>query len=89
MEVKQTAMQELRSDLLLTIDTSHKALEEINDSKIRESCQTVVKKTIDAILSRIDSELLKMEQIQKETEYVRGFQDGKQYYIEEYGNKRN
>ena len=61
MEVEQTAMQELRSDLLSTIDTSHKALEEINDLKIRESCQTVVKKTIDAILNRIDSELLKME----------------------------
>jgi hypothetical protein len=29
-----------------------------------------------------------MEQLQKETEYRRGFQDGKQYYKEEYGNKR-
>jgi hypothetical protein len=30
----------------------------------------------------------KMEQLQKETEYIRGFQDGKQYYKDEYGNKR-
>jgi hypothetical protein len=29
-----------------------------------------------------------MEQLQKETEYRRGFQDGKQYYKEEYGNKK-
>jgi hypothetical protein len=31
---------------------------------------------------------LTMEKIEKETEYRRGFQDGKQYYKEEYGNKR-
>jgi hypothetical protein len=29
-----------------------------------------------------------MEQLQKETEYRRGFQDGKQYYKEEYGGKK-
>jgi len=29
-----------------------------------------------------------MEQLQKETEYRRGFQDGKQYYKEEYGSKK-
>jgi hypothetical protein len=29
-----------------------------------------------------------MEKVEKETEYRRGFQDGKQYYKEEYGNKR-
>ena len=31
---------------------------------------------------------LTMEKIEKETEYRRGLQDGKQYYKEEYGNKR-
>ena len=34
------------------------------------------------------TEAKEMEQLQKETEYRRGFQDGKQYYKEEYGNKR-
>jgi hypothetical protein len=29
-----------------------------------------------------------MEQLQKETEYRIGFQDGKQYYKEEYGSKK-
>jgi hypothetical protein len=31
---------------------------------------------------------LAMEKVEKETDYRRGFQDGKQYYKEEYGNKR-
>ncbi len=60
----ETAMQELRSDLVAAIHTGNKALEEINDLQTREACQAVVKITIDNILNRIDTELLEMEKEQ-------------------------
>jgi len=62
--MKQTAMQELKSDLLLAIHTCHESLKEIKDLRTREACQSVVKITIDNILNRIDNELLEMEKEQ-------------------------
>jgi len=60
----KTAMQELREDLIISIGTCNKALEEIKDLRTREACQAVVKITIDNILNRIDAELLEMEKEQ-------------------------
>jgi molecular chaperone GrpE (heat shock protein) len=57
----KTAMQELKSDLLTTIDTCNEALEEIKDLQTRKACQAVVNLTIDNVLNRIDTELLEME----------------------------
>jgi hypothetical protein len=42
----------------------------------------------DAKLHLLVETSLAMEKVNKETEYRRGFQDGKYYYKEEYGNKR-
>jgi len=68
----KTAMQDLREDLIISIGTCNKALEEIKDLLIREACQAVVKITIDNILNRIDTELLEMEKEQIENAYLRG-----------------
>lgn len=62
--MKQTAMQDLREDLVETIETSLNALKEINNEEIRLSCQDVVKRTLNAIIKRIDEELLEMEKEQ-------------------------
>ncbi len=71
----ETAMQELKSDLLTAIDTCNEALEEINDLQTREACQMVVTITIENILNRIDNELLYLEKEQmiefaKYTEFI-------------------
>jgi hypothetical protein len=60
----KTAMQELKSDLLIAVSTCNEALEEIKDLRTREACQAVVNLTIDNILNRIDTELLEMEKEQ-------------------------
>lgn len=57
-------MQDLREDLAETIETSLNALKEINNEEIRLSCQDVVKRTLNAIIKRIDEELLEMEKQQ-------------------------
>ena len=60
----KTAMQELRDDLVLTLETGNEALNEIKDKSIRESCQRVVQLTLESIIKRIDEELLEMEKEQ-------------------------
>jgi hypothetical protein len=65
----KTAMQDLREDLIISIGTCNKALEEIKDLRTREACQAVVNLTIDNILNRIDTELLEKEKIQIENAY--------------------
>lgn len=60
----KTALQELKSDLLLAIHTCYESLKEIKDLKTREACQEVVLMTINNILNRIDNELLEMEKEQ-------------------------
>jgi len=66
MSNKQTAMQDLRNDLVEIISSSSKALEEINNETIRFACQDVVKRTLNSIIKRIDEELLEMEEQQIE-----------------------
>lgn len=62
----KTAMQELREDLQLTIDTAKDALLEIENEGIRLACQEVVRLTLKNIIKRIDNELLEMEKNQLE-----------------------
>jgi len=60
----KTAMQELKEDLELAIESANDALNDINDEFVRKRCQLVVKITIGDILKRIDSELLEIEKNQ-------------------------
>lgn len=62
----KTAMQDLREDLQLTIDTANNALLEIEHKAIRLACQEVVRLTLKNIIKRIDDELLEMEKNQLE-----------------------
>jgi hypothetical protein len=62
--MKQTAMQDLRQDLLDTIVTGSDALNEIEDEQIRNGTKTLFQTTINTIISRIDEELLEMEKQQ-------------------------
>jgi hypothetical protein len=61
----KTAMQELRDDLVKSLETGNEALNVIKDKKLRESCQKVVQLTLESIIKRIDEELLEMEKEQK------------------------
>lgn len=62
--MKQTAMQDLRQDLLDTIVTGSDALNEIEDEQIRNGAKTLFQTTINTIISRIDEELLEIEKQQ-------------------------
>ena len=62
--MRQTAMQDLREDLQLTVETAKDALLEIENQEIREACQEVVRLTLNNIINRIDEELLEMEKQQ-------------------------
>jgi hypothetical protein len=61
----KTAMQELRDDLVKSLETGNEALNEITDEKLREICQKVAQLTLESIIKRIDEELLEMEKEQK------------------------
>jgi hypothetical protein len=62
--MKQTAMQELRNDLVKAKEKSITALNDINNEILRKTCQEAVKLTIESIIERIDDELLEMEEQQ-------------------------
>lgn len=62
--MKQTAMQDLREDLILTEVSAKEPLLEIKNQEIREACQEVVSLTLKNIIKRIDEELLEMEKEQ-------------------------
>jgi SpoVK/Ycf46/Vps4 family AAA+-type ATPase len=90
----KTAMQELREDLQLTIETAKDALLEIENGDTRIACQEVVRLTLKNIIKRIDDELLEMEKQQiidavevsiyemNFYESYRTLQNGEQYYNE-------
>jgi hypothetical protein len=65
------------------METKQTAVEWLQDQIIK-----IVNGTCQISEIQIFEQAKEMEQLQKETEYRRGFQDGKQYYKEEYGNKR-
>jgi glucosamine 6-phosphate synthetase-like amidotransferase/phosphosugar isomerase protein len=60
----ETAMQELKSDLVLTKETTKNSFLEIENQEIREVCIGVFEITLNAIIKRIDTELLAMEKKQ-------------------------
>jgi flagellar motor component MotA len=76
----KTAMQELRDDLVLTLETGNEALNEINDPFIREACQKLVELTLNEIIKRIDDELL--DKCYSEKEVRTAFAIGMDYYCE-------
>ena len=59
--MKQTAMQELKSDLILTKETTKNSFLEIENQEIKDACIKVVEMTLNSIITRIDTELLEME----------------------------
>jgi hypothetical protein len=92
--MKQSAMQDLREDLILTQTSAKDALIEIENQEIRKACQEVVRLTLSNIIKRIDEELLEMEKEQINSSYEDGYSDSdntfklnKQYYNEIFKNK--
>ena len=57
-------MQELKSGLILTKETTKNSFLEIENQEIRKVCIGVVEITLNAIIKRIDTELLAMEKEQ-------------------------
>jgi hypothetical protein len=62
--MKQTAMQDLKEDLILTKSSIKDALLEIKNEEINKACIEVVNLTLNRIIKRIDDELLEMEKEQ-------------------------
>jgi hypothetical protein len=98
--MKQTAMQELRNDLVKAKEKSKTALNDINNDILRKSCQEAVKLTIESIIKRIDDELLEMEKqqiidasnesfmnsglVKRRVKNKKVFSVGEQYYNEKF-----
>jgi hypothetical protein len=76
--MKQTAMQNLKEDLILTKLNIKDALLEIQNDKINQACIEVVNLTLNRIIKRIDDELLEMERQQ----ITDAHSDGKKRQIE-------
>jgi hypothetical protein len=92
--MKQTAMQDLREDLILTQTSVKDALIEIENQEIRKACQEVVRLTLSNIIKRIDEELLEMEKQQIIDAHIKGHNepsstikhfDAEQYFNETFG----
>ena len=79
---QQTAMQDLREDLILTEVSVKESLLEIENQEIREACQKVVSLTLKNIIKRIDDELLEMEKQQIIDANNRGFKVAKRNIAE-------
>jgi hypothetical protein len=81
----KTAMQELKSDLVLTKETTKNSFLEIENQEIREVCIRVFEITLNAIIKRIDTELLAMEKehiINAANLDKRYYKDAEEYYNE-------
>ena len=87
----KTALQDLREDLQLSIDSSNEALNEIEDVKVRLVCQEMVKLTLENVIKRIDEELLETEKNQLVEAYDQAegkvIGGGEQYYNRTYLGK--
>jgi hypothetical protein len=87
----KTALQDLREDLQLSIDSSNEALNEIEDVKVRLACQEMVKLTLENVIKRIDEELLETEKNQLVEAYDQAegkvIGGGEQYYNRTYLGK--
>ena len=62
--MEQTAMQELKSDLILTKEITLNSFSAIKKQEIKDACIKVVEMTLNSIITRIDTELLAMEKEQ-------------------------
>ena len=90
--MKQTAMQELKSDLILTKSRTKDSFSEIKNQEIKDACINVVEMTLNSIIKRIDTELLEMEKEQtidfarhcldkaKDLDILTAFMNVEQYY---------
>jgi len=76
--MKQTAMQELRNDLVEAKEKSITVLNDMSNEIIRNYCQEAVKLTIESIIKRIDDELLEMEKQQ----IIEAYETGDKYKLE-------
>lgn len=56
-----TPMQDLKEDLINTKTTAKEAIDEVKDESTRTELNKYVQKTLDAIIHRIDTELIPME----------------------------
>ena len=85
-----TAMQDLKEDLELAIDSANDALNDIIDETTRSRCKMVVKITIGDILKRINNELLEKEKQQIVDAYYSGTDfdsiNGSDYYDSTFGD---
>jgi len=100
---KQTVMQDLREDLVASINSAKEALSEIENQVVRSACQEVGRITLKQIIKRIDDELLEKEKQQIIDAITIGFDEGRsymhngttkfetglQYYNETYGGQNN
>jgi hypothetical protein len=59
--MKKTPMQDLKEDLIETKTTAKEAIDEVKDEFKRTELNKYVQKTLDAIIHRIDTELIPME----------------------------
>jgi hypothetical protein len=83
--MEQTAMQDLREDLVETISSFAELLGVIDNEVIRLAYQDVVKRTLNAIIKRIDDELLETEKQQQgysEEDLLESFIDGYKFRAE-------
>ena len=56
-----TPMQDLKKDLIDTKTTTKKAIDEVKDEFLRTELNKYVQKTLEAIVHRIETELIPME----------------------------
>ena len=94
-------MQDLREDLVASIDSAKEALSGIENQVVRSACQEVARLTLKQIINRIDDELLEKEKQQIIDAWENGYDHGAcvnededkyhgiQYYNEQFNNKNN
>ena len=91
---KQTAMQDLREDLVSSIDSAKDALLEIENEDTRMACEVVMTICLRNVIGRIDDELLEIEKQQFIDAYNTGYTSGRediyltaeQYHNQTYNN---
>ena len=86
-------MQDLREDLVASIDSAKEALSGIENQVVRSACQEVARLTLKQIINRIDDELLEKEKQQIIDAYYydpncdKIKDDGEQYYRKNFKDK--
>ena len=75
--MKQTALQDLKFDLIQSIEKSRIELDKISEPFIRDCALTVLEKSLRSVITRIDNELLQTEQEQIYDAFIAGSERGK------------